>query len=114
LNKINNTNRLTPPHLAEAFFDGAEIWKNIIPHQTVFLTLHPEVTEEPTVKQFLIKNRSVFLILKMLLWWHLSSRGNIQISTTINISQATNVSSMNGCTSVVSPLSQIPLNQDQI
>ncbi len=29
-------------HLAEAFFDGAEIWKNIIPHHSVFLPLHPD------------------------------------------------------------------------
>ncbi len=29
-------------HLAEAFFDGAEVWKNVIPHHRVFLALHPD------------------------------------------------------------------------
>lgn len=29
-------------HLAETFFDGAEIWKNIIPHHRVFLPFHPD------------------------------------------------------------------------
>lgn len=29
-------------HLAEAFFDGAEVWKDIIPHHVVFLPLQPD------------------------------------------------------------------------
>lgn len=28
-------------HLTEALFDGTEIWKNIIPHHSVFLPLQP-------------------------------------------------------------------------
>lgn len=29
-------------HLAEAFFDSAEVWKDIIPHHGVFLPLQPD------------------------------------------------------------------------
>lgn len=28
--------------LAEAFFDGAEVWQNVILHHSVFLALHPD------------------------------------------------------------------------
>lgn len=37
-----NHNSIVFSHLAEAFFDGAEVWKDIIPHHTVFLPLQPD------------------------------------------------------------------------
>ena len=42
---ISLSSRLISSHLAEAFFDGAEIWKNIILHHNVVLPLHPEKQE---------------------------------------------------------------------
>lgn len=33
------------PHLAEAFFDGAEVGKDVVPHHSVFLPLQPDIRQ---------------------------------------------------------------------